>query len=72
MDCQDKCVQLGMKMPVMWQIVFNMILKVKYVTTNDNIQNINVEITSAVWKVRGLAAVHSCYAEGGSDCYAKL
>jgi len=28
--------------------------------------------TRAVWKVRGLAAVPCCYAEGGSDCYAKL
>jgi hypothetical protein len=26
----------------------------------------------AVWKVRGLAAVRRCYAEGGSDSYAKL
>jgi hypothetical protein len=26
----------------------------------------------AVWKVRGLAAVRRCYAEGGGDCYAKL
>jgi hypothetical protein len=28
--------------------------------------------TRAVCKVRGLAAVHRCYAEGGSDCFAKL
>jgi hypothetical protein len=28
--------------------------------------------TRAVWKVRGLAAVRRCYAEGGGDCYAKL
>jgi hypothetical protein len=28
--------------------------------------------TRAVWKVRGLAAVHRCYAEVGDDCYAKL
>jgi len=26
----------------------------------------------AVWKVRGLAAVCCCYAEGGGDCSAKL
>jgi len=26
----------------------------------------------AVWKVSGLAAVHHCYAERDSDCYAKL
>jgi len=26
----------------------------------------------AVWKGRGLAAVRRCYAEEGSDCYAKL
>jgi hypothetical protein len=26
----------------------------------------------AVWKVRGLAAVRRCYAEGDADCYAKL
>jgi hypothetical protein len=26
----------------------------------------------AVWKVRGLAAVRFCYAEGGDDYYAKL
>jgi len=28
--------------------------------------------TRAVWKVRGLAAVHRCYAFGGGDCCAKL
>jgi hypothetical protein len=28
--------------------------------------------TRAVWKFRGLAAVHRFYAEGGGDCYAKL
>jgi hypothetical protein len=28
--------------------------------------------TRAVWKVRGLAAVRRCYAEGGGDCYTKL
>jgi len=30
------------------------------------------DTTRAVWKVRGLAAVCRHYAEGGSDCYAKL
>jgi hypothetical protein len=28
--------------------------------------------TRAVWKVRALAAVRRCYADGGGDCYAKL
>jgi hypothetical protein len=28
--------------------------------------------TRAIWKVRDLAAVHRCYAEGGGDCYTKL
>jgi hypothetical protein len=28
--------------------------------------------TGAICKVRELAAVHRCYAEGGGDCYAKL
>jgi hypothetical protein len=28
--------------------------------------------TRAFWKVRGLATVRRCYAEGGEDCYAKL
>jgi hypothetical protein len=28
--------------------------------------------TRAFEKVRGLAAVRRCYADGGSDCYAKL
>jgi len=31
-----------------------------------------MNITRAVWQVRGLAAVRSCYSEGGGDCYAKL
>jgi len=31
-----------------------------------------LQITRAVWKVRGLAAVRRCYAEGSCDCYAKL
>jgi hypothetical protein len=31
-----------------------------------------VQSTKAVWKVRGLAAVRRCYAEGGGDCYTKL
>jgi len=30
------------------------------------------DTTRAVWKVRELAAVRRCYAEGGGDCYAKL
>jgi hypothetical protein len=34
--------------------------------------NRSAEGTRAVWKVRGLAAVCCCYAEGGSDCYTKL
>jgi len=25
-----------------------------------------------IWKVRGLAAVRRCYADGDGDCYAKL
>jgi hypothetical protein len=28
--------------------------------------------TRVVWKVRGLAAMRRCYAEGCDDCYAKL
>jgi hypothetical protein len=28
--------------------------------------------TSAVWKVRGVAVVHRCYAERGGDCCAKF
>jgi hypothetical protein len=30
------------------------------------------QYTRAVWKVRGLAAMRRCHAEGGGDCYAKL
>jgi len=32
--------------------------------------HLDVELTDC--KVRGLAAVRRCYAEGGGDCYAKL
>jgi hypothetical protein len=32
----------------------------------------NIITTRAIWKVCGLVALHRCYAEGGSDCHAKL
>jgi hypothetical protein len=33
---------------------------------------VNPLFMRADWKVHVVAAVHRCYAEGGSDCYAKL
>jgi hypothetical protein len=33
---------------------------------------VNPPYRRSVCKVRGLAAVRHCYAEGGGDCYAKL
>jgi hypothetical protein len=41
------------------------------VTTRGIFKHYKYKYTRAVCKVRGLAAVRRCYAEGGGVCYAK-
>jgi len=43
-----------------------------HITHSDIYDTIRYSYTRTIWKVGGLVAVRHCYAEGGSDCYAKL